>query len=269
MGFRRSTPYKVLPGARLTIRDPTTGEWRPLTLRGAPPCGDPGPARRPGWTAAPWARRLHQAVLEGDVAAVRAIAREEDEGPLGVVLAGLCAHAGGARDARELLREAWEVGGAPEQHPFVTRHLPHATVAVAVSAGLRAALPISRDAVGLALLAGERDAGELDAATAVAEDLDPSVVALLALVDLALRAGRLDDVVELTEGLSNTDDATALLLVQRATALRATDRPAAADAALQDAIRWGVRGSVVRRVALAERDFPVGAAREQGCGMWP
>lgn len=270
MGFRRSTPYKVLPGVRLTITDPTTGERRPLALRPASP---PGPTRStgrlPGRTSPGWVRRLHHALLLGDCATVRAEAAAHGHGPLGSALAGLCEHATGARAARSTLRSAWEDGLSLEQHPFVVHHLPHATVAIAVSNGVRAVLPVSRDALGLALVSCERDAGELHAAIAVAEDLDPSVVAVLLLVDLYLRADRLDDVVDLTEGLSNTDDATALLLVQRATALRATDRPVEADAALQDAIRWGVRGSVVRRVALAERDWPVGAARDRGCGMWP
>lgn len=270
MGFHRSTPYKVLPGVRLTIADPTSGERRPLALRPAP---SPGPTRAtgrlPGPTTPRWVRRVHRALLLGDGATVRAEAEEHGHGFLGSALAGLCEHAAGARTARDALRDAWEDGLSLEQHPFVVQHLQHATVTVAVSNGVRAVLPLSRDALGLALVSCERDADALDAAIAVAEELDPSLVAVLALVDLYLRADRLDDVVDLTEGLSNTDDATALLLVQRATALRATDRPAEADAALQDAIRWGVRGSVVRRVALAERDWPVGAARDQGCGMWP
>ena len=255
MGFRQSTPFKVLPGVRLTIRDPASGERRPLTIRGVtPPAPDDRTARRPGPRAHPWERRLHRSLLLGDAAEVRRVAGRRGHRVLGAALGGLTAYATGAGPARALLDEAWRSGDAVEEHPFLSARLLHATVRIDVTDDVQAVVPVSRDAVGLALVASLRELAETEAATVVAEELDPSVVAALALTDLYRRTGRPDDLVELTSGVSNTDDASALLLLHRATALRVVGLDADADAALQEAVRWGVRGSVVRRLALSERD---------------
>lgn len=243
MGFRRSTAYKVLPGVRLTIRDPETGRHRPLALRPVPPA-HAGPA-----AARPVDRRLHRALLLGDVEGVRRAAARRGHGLLGTALAGLTAYAIGAGEAHALLRASWDAGGAGGTVSFADDHAAHATVRIDLTVGVQAYLPPSWDSVGLALAALERRRG-LDAAIAVVEELDPSVVATLVLADLYLEADRPWDVVELTEGMTNTDDPTALLLVMRALALRLAGRPGAADSVLHEAIRWGVRGSVVRRIAV-------------------
>lgn len=242
MGFRRSTAYKVLPGVRLTVQDPETGRHRPLALRPAPPHADPAVAR-------PADRRLHRALLLGDVEGVRRAAARRGHGLLGTALGGLTAYATGAGQAHALLRVAWDAGGPGAAASFAEDHAAHATVRVDLSVDVQAFLPPSWDAVGLALTALERRR-DVDAAIAVAEGLDPSVVAALALADLYLEAGRPQDVVELTEGMTNTDDTMAMLLVTRATALRLAGHLGEADSVLHEAIRWGVRDSVVRRVAV-------------------
>jgi hypothetical protein len=258
MGFRQTTAFKVLPGVRMCLPDPGTGERHALTVRslaGGVPLADDGAVRAPRAPFRPWERRLHQALAHGDVLRVRRLAGRRGHRLLGSALGGLTAYADGAGEvARPLLHEAWRARYLVEEHPLVAARLPHATVGVDVSADVHAVVPISRDAVGLALVDTLRRADATGEAIEVAEQLDPSVVAALALTDLYERAGRTDDVVALTEGVSNTDDASALLLVRRAVALRDTGRAGEADAALADAIRWGVRGSVVRRLAMRERD---------------
>lgn len=255
MGFRRSTAYKVLPGVRLTIRDPRTGQRRPLTLRPAAQVhADPAEQRFPGPRTPPWERHLHRSLLHGDAEGVRRAAARHGLGLMGTALAGLTAYASGAGPAQELLRSAWETGGPDHETPFEADHVERTSVRIDLTAGVQAQLPLSWDAIGLALVAVERCRGDLDAAVAVAEELDPSVVAVLVLADLYLDADRPADVLELTEGLTNTDDTTALLLVMRAVALRKVGDRVGARAVLAEAIRWGVRDSVVRRLALAERD---------------
>jgi hypothetical protein len=256
MGFRQDTAFKVLPGVRLTIRDPGTGEQRPLEVRtvGAPSSlaeetATVRPGRRPAWE-----HRLHRSLLLGDAVEVQRVAGRRGHPLLGAALGGLTAYATGAGPAWALLGEAWRSGYAVEQHPFLVDRLAQATVRVDLTDDVHAVVPVSRDAVGLALIACDRSLGRLDAAIEVAEDLDPSVVAALTLADLYLRAGRTLEVIDLTEGVSNTDDAAALLMVQRAAALRACGDEDMAQAVLQDAIRWGLRDSAVRRVALEERD---------------
>lgn len=253
MGFRRSTAYKVLPGVRLTLREPGTGVQRPLALRSVVPLAPERSPRPPGRRCPPWEHRLHRSLLLGDPDRVHEVATRHGHAVLGATLAGLTAYAADAGSARPLLRDAWQAGCPVERHPFLLDHLAHATVRIDLTEDVQAAVPISRDAVGLALVAVERDLGDLDAAVEVAEDLDPSVVATLALAELYRRTDRPHDLVELTEGMTNTDDALALLLVQRAAALRACGREQQAGSVLADAIRRGVRGSAVRRLAQREQ----------------
>jgi tetratricopeptide (TPR) repeat protein len=116
-----------------------------------------------------------------------------------------------------------------------------------------AELPINRDAVGLALaeLKQERDdrAGAID----VVEQLEPTTYAAVSLAELYAQTGRWDDVIELTEGIKNEDDASALLCVFRGQAFREQGYHDAAHEALKEALRARSRAAPIRHLALAER----------------
>lgn len=254
MGFRRQEAFKLLPGVRVTVGDPSSGADRRLWLRAAVPGREVD--RRtvlPGPTAPRWERRLHRSLMAGDVDGMRAAAPRR--APLTAALAGLVAAtvgAYGADRARALLDEAWRSEDLLEDQPFVRRYLAHATVSVPVAGDVSALFPVCRDVVGLWLVALARSTGHLDEAVGVAEELDPSVLAAMVLADCYALAARHDDVVAVTSGISNSDDATALLLVQRGLALRALGRTAAADEAFDEAVRPVVRSPAVRSYALAE-----------------
>jgi tetratricopeptide (TPR) repeat protein len=99
--------------------------------------------------------------------------------------------------------------------------------------------------------ASEHD--DLAGAIDVVEQLEPTTYSAVSLAELYAQTGRWDDVIELTEGLSNEDDASALLLVFRGQAFREQGFHDAAHEALKEALRARSREAPIRHLALSER----------------
>jgi tetratricopeptide (TPR) repeat protein len=125
---------------------------------------------------------------------------------------------------------------------------------IPIAAGVRAELSLSRDAVGLALaeLLQQKE-GDLSGAIDVVERLEPSAYTAVSLAELYLLADRLDEVIALTEGVTNKDDATAILLVFRGAAFRRQRFHDAAHETLKEALRSRSRAAPIRHLALSER----------------
>lgn len=107
--------------------------------------------------------------------------------------------------------------------------------------------------VGLGLAKLHQEVGDLGAAIDVVEQLEPTTFAALSLAELYSQADRHQEVVELTEGISNEDDVTALLCVFRGVAFRETDYFGAARESFKEALKSKKRAPVVRHRALLER----------------
>src|SRR6266511_6123735 len=110
--------------------------------------------------------------------------------------------------ATRLLEQAFALGGDPATDSFVRKYL-HTQLELSVAEGVTAELPINRDAVGLALAELKQEKGDLEGAIDVVEQLEPTTYAAVSLAELYAQAGRWDDVIELTEGVKNDDDARA------------------------------------------------------------
>ncbi|MHA6784260.1 DUF4236 domain-containing protein [Pseudonocardia saturnea] len=155
--------------------------------------------------------------------------------------------------ARELLGWVAAQGAtALHHHPFTTRHLTDRTWPVEIAHGATAYLGITTDVVLLAAAELHQAAGDLDTAIWTVEQAEPTAPAALSLTELYGDAGRHADVVDLTNGTTNRDDATALLLVFRGRALAGLGYADAARGALEEALRVP-RASSVRHRALLER----------------
>lgn len=141
---------------------------------------------------------------------------------------------------------------ALHHHPFTTRHLADRTWPVEIAHGATAYLGITTDVVLLAAAELHQAAGDLDTAIWTVEQAEPTAPAALSLAELYGDAGRHVDVVDLTDGTVNADDATALLLVFRGRALAGLGYADAARGALEEALRVP-RASSVRHRALLER----------------
>ena len=94
---------------------------------------------------------------------------------------------------------------------------------------------------------------DLAGAIDVVEQLEPNTYTAISLAELYAETGRWDEVIELTVGMKNEDDASALLCVFRGQALREQGFHEAANKAFKEALRSRSRAAPIRHLALAER----------------
>jgi tetratricopeptide (TPR) repeat protein len=218
--------------------------------RAAPPPA--AKAQKPGIFAPKGEKELYKAIKAQDVQAIRRVGDEHPDFRLASYsLAGLMLLED-APQATDLLAAAFATGQDPATDKFVTKYLA-TRLELPIAEGIAAELPVSRDAVGLALAELRQEHGDLEGAIDVVEQLEPTTYSAVSLAELYLRAGRFDEVVELTEGMKNEDDASALLCVFRGAAFREQGFHDAAHEALKEALRSRSRAVSIRHLALSER----------------
>jgi tetratricopeptide (TPR) repeat protein len=215
----------------------------------APPVGP----KKPGLFAPKGEKALYKAVKAQDVQAIKRVGQEE----LGYRLpaysvAGLLLLTDEPVESERLLSEAFATGRDPAEGKFISTYL-FTRLELSIAKGVTAELPINRDAVGLALAELKQDHGDLAGAIEVVEQLEPTTYSAVSLAELYAQTERWDDVIELTEGLENEDDASALLLVFRGQAFREQGFHDAAHEALKQALRSRSRAAPIRHLALSER----------------
>jgi len=290
VGFQARKSFKVMPGVRMTVSKsgistsvgvagarltrgpsgrvtrtvglPGTGIRHTETLsRTAPTSGRsdtaeaPPATAKPGLTSPRWEKELYAAITGGNLADLPRIAQAHPEAQLvAATVDGLMAmQAGESQRALGILRWVWSLGGAVETHPFVVKYLSLGQITMGIATGVSATLPLCRDAVGLALAELEQKTGQLQAAVQVIEQLDPSVIAAVSLCELYLQLGWLDNVIQVSNGLRNVDDPTALLITFRALAFQAQGHETAAQECFKEALKSNARDAGIRHLALIER----------------
>jgi tetratricopeptide (TPR) repeat protein len=290
-GFRVRKSFKVAPGVRLNVTKRGVGAT--VGARGAGPrysvhssgrrtvsasSGSPGlyyqstkggkkqaarprsapsaPIARPvkpGLFAPRGEKDLYKAVQKQDALAMKAVG-DQDAGfriPA-YTLAGLLLLNDDRDKAKGCLESVFGTGQEPATTPFFSRYV-HGYAEINIADGVTATLPLSRDAVGLALAEIYQREGDLEKAADTVEQLEPSTHSAVSLAELYAQMNRFDEVVELTEGVSNEDDASALLLVFRGVALREQGFLDAAHEAFKVALKSRSRDAVIRHHALLER----------------
>lgn len=225
----------------------------------------PIPAKpvKPGLFAPAGEKALHKALIANDVEAIKRVADQHpDHRLIALTLYGL-KHPDAAV-ARSALGEVFGMGKYPGEDEFLSKYLPTSTIRIGIAAGVTAELPLDRDALGLALAELLQEEGYLDQAIDVVEELEPTSYAALSLAELYCQAGRWQEAIEVTEGIANEDDLTALLLVYRAMALRQSGFTDGSLAALKEALRYRSRAREVRHLALSERALTYEAVGRNG-----
>ena len=217
----------------------------------APTAGANAP--KPGLLASKGEKSLYKAIKAQDPAAIRAVGAEHaDYRLLAYSLAGLMIMTDDPPSGEALLEEAFASGKDPAQERFAVKYL-QTRLEITLAPGISATLPVDRDAVGLALAELKQERGDHAGAIDVVEQLEPSTYAAVSLADLYAAAGRYDDIIELTEGLRNEDDASALLLAYRGLAFRNKGLLDAAHETLKEALKSKSRDPAIRHLALLER----------------
>jgi tetratricopeptide (TPR) repeat protein len=233
----------------------SVGGGRAKTGAGAEPAQPAGQAspKKPGMFAPKGEKELYKAVKAQDAEAIKRVGEQHPDFRLGSYsIAGLMTLPTAPSEAERLLEEAFATGEDPADDKFISSYM-YTRLELPIAEGVTAELPINRDAVGLALAEVKQEQGNLDGAIEVVEQLEPTTYSAVSLAELYAQAGRWDDVVGLTEGVKNEDDAGAILCVFRGLAFREQGFHEAAHEALKEALRSRSRAAEIRHLALAER----------------
>lgn len=209
--------------------------------------------KKPGIFAPKGEKQLYKAIRANDVQAIRKVGDEHSDFQLASYsLAGLMLMDDEPQTAKRLLESAFATNSDPAKDKFISAYLA-TWLDLPIADGVTAQLPVNRDAVGLALAELKQADGDIDGAIDVVEQLDPTTYSAVSLAELYTAAERWADVLELTEGTKNQDDASALLCVFRGRAFREQGLHEAAHETLKEALRSRSRAPAIRHLALFER----------------
>ena len=221
-----------------------------------PPLPAKASAVKPGLLAPAWEKALFKALKKLDGPTLHALAQQYPDHNQTILYAEMIEVAVPAGDnarVRALLNWLHDVAYRPEDDPFVTKYLPRRTVTLPVAQGITSILPPSRDAFMLLLAELEQETTNHARAIEVVEGLEPTTIAAVSLAELYAEEGRWADVVDLTNGLTNEDEPSTFLLIQRGIALREQGYAEASREALKEALRIRSRPADLRNLALIER----------------
>jgi tetratricopeptide (TPR) repeat protein len=261
----RRTASVGIPGTGLGYTKTTKGGAKKSTPSTAPAQQAPPPAPKPGFFAPKGEKELYKAFTAMDLTRmVETGTRFPEYRPVAYAVAGILAVPAGMHDeARRLLAMVTKLGSDPGQHPFALKYVREA-VQVASAPGVTALMPFGTDAVGLLLAELHQEAGDLDVAIDTVEQLEPTAPAAVSLAELYAQVGRYDEVVELTNGIMNEDDATALLCVYRGVAFREQGFYDASREAFKEALKSKSRNADIRHLSLSERAYTRTSRRTRG-----
>lgn len=247
-----------IPGSGISHTTTSSSSRKPS--RPPAPRQQAAPAPRPPAPAAPGAfapkgeKVLFKALNAQDWATIEQVMYDyPDYALVASTLAGMHhLQNGNEQRSYELLTWVFGQGTDPAATPFATKYMSSRCI-VSVAPGIDAEMPVNRDAVGLTLAELLQERGDVNGAINIIEQLEPTAVAALSLTELYGEAGRYNDVVEMTNGIRNEDDATALLCVFRGSALRELGQHEAAREAFKEALRSRSRSAIIRHHALLNR----------------
>lgn len=212
---------------------------------------------RPGLFAPKWEKGLFKAIEKGDSVAVEAQYSEFPDNPtvcwVATVIVWLPNSDWGSM--HRPMEELWRGGFDPLVDPFVEKYLSSEVIDLPLSDVVRVSIPPDRATLGLILAEARQAIGDIAGAIDVVEGLPPTTLAAVSLVELYALTERWSDVVELTDGLSNSDELSTYLLIQRGVAFRELAFYEASREALKTALAPRSRSADLRNLAFVERSM--------------
>ncbi len=170
------------------------------------------------------------------------------------VIAGLLVYKhGGYLRASELLQRGLSIRIDDAASLFSSSYLRRVVTRIEVAERIDVSVLFSEESVFLALSHCFRETGQTAEALDSLASLPPSLPSALARCTAAAALERHADVVAWTEGLRNTDDLSAALLLIRAQSLRMLGEREAAQAALEEVLRRKKTSLALRNDALTDR----------------
>ncbi len=253
-----------LPGTGISYTTSAVGSTRkPRPARQSRPQPPPAPAIvRPGLLAPRGEKELFEALEKGRYGEFEGIAaRHPDLRHTCMVIDAFKrpdtppTHHG----VRAMFEELWGAGYDPVADLFLHKYAPASHCTIDLAPGISVTLPLSRTSLGLVLAELRQEDGDLAEAAAVVETLEPSAVAAVSLAELYGLLERWQGVVDLTDNITERDDLSIFLLIQRGAALRELHHYDAAREALKAALARRSEPVELRHHALLERGLTYAA----------
>ncbi|WP_457964267.1 hypothetical protein M1E17_22220 [Arthrobacter sp. D1-29] len=170
------------------------------------------------------------------------------------MMAGLLEYKhGGYLRASELLQRGLSTRNDDDANQYAAAYLMRVVTPVEVAERIEVPVLFSEESVFLALSHSLRETGQLEAALQTVARLPPSLPSALARCSLAFALGWDKEVVVWTEGLLNSDDLSAALLLLRARSLRRLGARAKAQETLKEVLRRRKTDLALRNDALTDR----------------
>lgn len=253
----RVTRTVGIPGSGISHTQTVSTGSRAAGSRQSPPPAIAASVPKPGAFAPKWEKGAYKAVTETpDASELHRLAQENPKAAellslVEVVRVNL--PSGDMSRAKALLGWLHARGYEPQNDEFIRKYVPGATLTISIAQGIAATLPLDRNTLGLVLAEIEQDEGNLDQAVAVVEALEPTTIAAVSLAELYADQSRWADIIDLTNGVSNEDEPSTFLLVQRGKATREQGYYEASRESLKEALRVRSRPVELRDLALVER----------------
>ncbi len=169
--------------------------------------------------------------------------------------------------AQQVLATIWSSNDRIDSDPLFRKYLGLKPFEIGIAEGVLAQLNLNRDAIGLLFAETLQSQGYLREAIEVVEDLYPTQMTALSLAELYVAAKNWDEVISITNGLTNEDDATCLLIVYRGISFREKGFNEAAREAFKEALKSKKRNMTIRHRGHAERALTYMAEGKQSFAL--
>lgn len=283
MGFKKSASIKVMPGVRIRVSTKGVGVYagrtkiagtsssqtrrtpaRPSTARNTATRSSAsqnslrvpaGPATKPGMLAPKEEKALYAYAVTRHTAELDpTVLQHPVYGQAAAALIGLQHLQSGNNEACvHALQSVVNNNPRIEVNHFMSKYLPLFSFELDIAGGVTAQLPMTNDALTLALVEALQSLRRIPEAIEYAESLDPTYPAALSLVELYLDEGNWQEVIRLTDSLPVDSEITGLLAILRSQAYFELDQVVAAKECLKPLTAGKKYSDNLRFKALALR----------------
>lgn len=247
--------------------DTETFEWRPRRGTDGPVFRDMSwdfeepdrypelvAAEKPGMMASKAEKAIHAAIASGDPDAMLAAAGQHPKYQnVARTIAGLLLMESALDRGMSLLDEVVAESEDISKDHFIHKYLSDAGLSVAVAAGVMVHLPLQKNSLILLLAELHQARSEEDRAIAMLEAAEQTTHIRLSLTELLYDREDFERVLQVTQGVHNDDDVTALMLAYRGRALTALGRHDEAITVLARVLEYPNRAASIKAIALVGR----------------
>jgi tetratricopeptide (TPR) repeat protein len=221
-------------------------------------------AQKPGMMASRGEKAFHAAVASGDPESILAEAGQNPKyGTVGKTIAGLLIMETSLDRGMSLLEEVIRGDDEVGKDQFARKYLPDAGLSVEVAAGVVVHLPLQRNSLILLVAELYQARDEDDRAIELLDGAEQTTHIRLSLAELLYESDQFGRVLDVTAGIHNDDDVTALMLAYRGRALTELDRSDEAIATLGRVLEYPNRAASIKAIALVGRGM-IHQARGEG-----